>query len=437
MGTAAPQTPRMILYILPLLFYSVSGQGIFNVVRFPNTACGSANNFNGTCYTASECSALGGSSSGSCASGFGVCCVFSLSCGGRTNANTSYATVSSFSTTSDRDPCTYTYCRCSEDVCKLRIDFETMVIADPVTTISTPAADNLVSPESFSLGDCLTDTLTVSVPGMTSPPVICGYNTGQHMFVPACPSCVTITLDIDTGTTTTRNWQIKVTQYECGNQMAPEEECLQYHTADTGIIANFNWDSSQTTSASVLDQVHLSDQYYNICIGRGRGYCSICYSPRITGEAGGAASFGLTACNPANAGDGNAGSCQANVGSFCTGYSKANQALAGNNAGTIGLGDYLNIPNLQLAPGTAATISGIDKICGGVLHGTNAAIAPQQTICSFDTPFRVGVHFDSDDIVGQKNDNAAFDHLENMVQADGLAGKGHTGFQLDYWQNTC
>ena len=41
-----------------------------------------------------------------------------------------------------------------------RIDFETMVIADPVTTISTPAADNLVSPESFTLGDCLTDTLT-------------------------------------------------------------------------------------------------------------------------------------------------------------------------------------------------------------------------------------------------------------------------------------
>ena len=35
-----------------------------------------------------------------------------------------------------------------------------MVIADPVTTISTPAADNLVSPESFTLGDCLTDTLT-------------------------------------------------------------------------------------------------------------------------------------------------------------------------------------------------------------------------------------------------------------------------------------
>ena len=77
------------------------------------------------------------------------------------------------------------------------------------------------------------------------------------------------------------------------------------------------------------------------------------------------------------------------------------------------------------------------RICGGVLQGANAQAAPQTTICSWDTPFRVGVHFDSDDIVGRKDDNAAFDHLENMVQADGLSGVGYTGFQLDYWQNTC
>ena len=35
-----------------------------------------------------------------------------------------------------------------------------MVIADPVSTIPAAAADNLVVAESFSLGDCLTDTLT-------------------------------------------------------------------------------------------------------------------------------------------------------------------------------------------------------------------------------------------------------------------------------------
>ena len=75
----------------------------------------------------------------------------------------------------------------------------------------------------------------VGSPGYTSPPIICGYNTGQHMWVPASDSCVTLTLDIDTATTTTtRKWNIKVTQYECGNLMAPEESCLQYHTATAG-----------------------------------------------------------------------------------------------------------------------------------------------------------------------------------------------------------
>ena len=78
--------------------------------------------------------------------------------------------------------------------------------------------------------------MIVSIPGFGPPPIICGYNTGQHMWVPASDSCVTLTLDIDTATTTTtRKWNIKVTQYECGNLMAPEQNCLQYHTAQTGL----------------------------------------------------------------------------------------------------------------------------------------------------------------------------------------------------------
>ena len=82
------------------------------------------------------------------------------------------------------------------------------------------------------------------------------------------------------------------------------------------------------------------------------------------------------------------------------------------------------------------------RICGAIFRGDNNDVAPQMTVCSFDTPFRVGVHFDSDDIVGRKDDFAAFDHLENMHQSlaaagDGLSGVGYSGFQLDYWQNLC
>merc|ERR1719422_2088736 len=418
----------MILYILPLLFYSVSGQGIFNVVRFPNEACGSADNFNGTCYTASECSALGGSSSGTCASGFGVCCVFSLACGTKTSANTSYATMTSFSTTNDRDPCTYTYCKNSDDVCKLRIDFETMVIADPFTI--TPATAGETDLNGFSVGDCLTDTLTIGVPGMTSPPVICGYNTGQHMYVPACPSCVTITLDIDTATSATRNWQIKVTQYECGSLMAPEENCLQWHTETSGTFATFNWDTTQTAATSVPNQFHLSDQYYDICFRRTRGYCSICFSPQIVGAAAGqATSYGISSCNIATE-----PACNSALGTVCTAINSVLAAGTTDNAATRGLGDYLTILNMQDDPGAALTVSKFNTICGAVWNSANNN-AGLDTICTWTTPFRVGVHFDSDEILGDTDTGNVWDNMENRTPANGVAGFGTSGFQLAYWQN--
>ena len=85
------------------------------------------------------------------------------------------------------------------------------------------------------MGACQTDTLTVTNPGGSTPPTICGYNTGQHMWVPASDQCNTITIDIDTGSTgTTRQWDIKVSQYECGSLAAPTNDCLQYHTAASG-----------------------------------------------------------------------------------------------------------------------------------------------------------------------------------------------------------
>merc|ERR1712176_1550660 len=266
---------------------SAKSLSVFNVVTFPNSACGASNGYNGTCYTSSECSSLGGTASGTCASSFGVCCVFSIACGGSSSANNSYAVISSYSTSTDSDPCTYTFCPTNTDVCKLRIDFDTMVLTAPATVTSATAA------VSITVGDCIYDTLTVSNPGGAVPPTICGYNTGQHMFVPASSQCNQINIDIDTlTTTTTRKWQIKVTQYECGNMMAPEQDCLQSLTATSGTIASFNWDTSSSTASQT--QYHLSSQYYDICIRRARSYCSICYSPQIY-SATAVSSYGLGA----------------------------------------------------------------------------------------------------------------------------------------------
>lgn len=46
---------------------------VLSVVRIANRGCGGGDN-SGTCYTASECLQRGGTSIGSCARGFGVCC---------------------------------------------------------------------------------------------------------------------------------------------------------------------------------------------------------------------------------------------------------------------------------------------------------------------------------------------------------------------------
>ena len=94
-----------------------------------------------------------------------------------------------------------------------------------------------------------------------------------------------------------------------------------------------------------------------------------------------------------------------------------------------------DILNLQPTIGAAGTVSGINRICGGVWNAITNNGAPA-TACTFSTPFRVGVHFDSDEILGA-NDGNIYDNAENRFPANGLAGLGYQGFQLAYWQNTC
>jgi len=392
---------------------------VFNVVTFPNVACGASTGYNGTCYTASECTSKGGTASGTCASSFGVCCVFNLACGASTTQNNTYAIISSYSTSSDADPCSYTVCKQNADVCKLRIDFDIMVLANPYST-TTAAADGP------KVGDCFYDTLTVSNPGGTSPPIICGYNTGQHMFVPASAACNTINIDVDTGTTTTtRKWQIKVTQFECGNQMAPEMDCLQYFTAQTGTIATFNWDTTATTVAST--QVHLSNQYYDICFRRVRSYCSLCLSPQISSTiAKIASSYGLST-----------GSTEATVksafGTTCTGVTTQPAKAA--------YGDYIEIANLQPSIGTTGTITTASRLCGTVFAAPATATIAGATACTWAKPFKIGVHFDEgESLVATEQAAKKFNLGENIGStniAAGGDGYGYSGFWLAYWMNAC
>ena len=101
----------------------------FTVVRFPNNACTGTNNLNGTCYSAEECESKTGSSAGACAGGYGVCCIFQLSCGQTTSGNCSYFQ----SNGQEVGQCRLMVCPCSNDICQLRLDFQSFVINLPVT----------------------------------------------------------------------------------------------------------------------------------------------------------------------------------------------------------------------------------------------------------------------------------------------------------------
>ena len=132
-----------------------------------------------------------------------------------------------------------------------------------------------------------------------------------------------------------------MTQYECGNLMSPEQNCLQYHTAGSGNFASFNWDTSSSTASTT--QYHLSDQRYDICIRRASGKCSLCLSPYIhSSSTGTATSFGLGAgsSDPTQTGA---------IGSQCSGIT--------TQPGAAGFGDYIEVINLQPGTGTSGTMS--------------------------------------------------------------------------------
>ena len=180
-------------------------------MSFKNDPCTSGTGNNGTCYSSSDCNRLGGTASGSCASGFGVCCLckyhrsfvkcidplllgcvysspcgagitqpwenpsfgylllcalrFSVTktCGESTSNNCTYFQNSGYpSTYSSVGSCQLTVNKCSSNVCQLRLDFDNMVLAQPEST------DH----------QCQDDQFIVS--GGSPIPAICGTNTGIH-----------------------------------------------------------------------------------------------------------------------------------------------------------------------------------------------------------------------------------------------------------------
>ena len=62
-----------------------------------------------------------------------------LSCGGSSSENNTYI-VQSSTTTAPATPCTYKICPCSTDICRIRYDFTTNVLANQVTSSADAAS---------------------------------------------------------------------------------------------------------------------------------------------------------------------------------------------------------------------------------------------------------------------------------------------------------
>jgi hypothetical protein len=249
---------------------------LFNVVQFQNSACtsqlslnlvtttsttsantGTTTNRAGTCFAASQCASKGGQVSGSCAAGFGVCCVF-VSTGGAVNQNCTFLQNPGFpSSYTGTGNVQYTLNKCNNNVCAFRLDFEAFMTAGPVGTVQAG-------------GGVCQDSLTFQTTAVGNYPTICGSNAGQHIYLdPGQNTGDTATVNFAfTGASTTRTWDIKVTQVACGIN-TPPNGCFQYYTGTSGTISTFNFANAASTITANLQ--------YNTCIRQAPGFCCVKY----------------------------------------------------------------------------------------------------------------------------------------------------------------
>jgi len=344
---------------------------LFSVVQFPNSVCTTATSgIYGTCITASECTTRGGSKSGNCASGFGVCCLVATStCAGTITYNNTYIQNPGFPsayTPSSSGTCTFTVNKVSSDVCQLRFDFQTF-------TGFTVAAS--------TSGAC-TDSFAVTGQTGKAPPTICGTNTGYHMYAEiGADTSDTSTVTITYGGTTSTQFNIFVQQIECTATYRAPTDCVQYYTGSTGTVQSFGWAGGQL----------LAGMDYRVCIREELNSCSISWKT-TTGTTIDA--FAMLTPNAA---------------------APAATAITGACLTTDGLG--VVIPELS-STGTAAIAAAttsegfLGAHCGGIFGIATATIAGS-TLVSARKPYHLHVFVKSPITLVDPSTGFSLDYSQN------------------------
>jgi len=195
-----------------------------------------------------------------------------------------------------------------DSICSIRLDLTTFVITGPstVTTIQirrkfgSPVMDltdgaNQDNMGSSFTGSCLLDTFyATSASPSSSPPVICGTATGEHMYLEAdsdhgnyldfyfADAVSSSAAAWPRGVTAlaSRSWDMTITQIECTSKTLPPVGCTKYfyNAAGSATLRSSNW---QTTTT----QNHLGMQHDRYCVRRERGMCVGCFAAADTSFA--------------------------------------------------------------------------------------------------------------------------------------------------------
>jgi len=345
---------------------------VFNIVKFENGVCNGTDNKYGTCYTEDECEDKGGKASGSCAEGYGVCCVFTAGCGDTIGENSTYFESNGASI----GACNTKVCKCNSNICQMRLDFTTFVIDEPTTATTTVSKTlfGLADPaaggdEMTGRGRCDTDSFAVSVAGGSSSPVICGTNTGQHMYIDVPTDCALLSFHLADGVSTTRQWAIEVTQFSCDYENLAPQGCLQYHFGNSGAgnVESFNFNAG--------NGIHLANQNQMICVRREANMCKICWAPAAAGDFSlsmGTAAVGTTVA--------------------AAGHNGAVCGYGADGKGAMGY-DHVIIPQPENTASPAVAGPGTSKFCGSTLALATAADMTVDkaaaTVCSKSVPFNI------------------------------------------------
>lgn len=218
------------------------------VVRLSNELCTAPDGTSGTCVGRLECAKQGGTVSGVCGKGFGVCCVTKVPENGVIRANNTLILKETFN---DGVDISYTVAKVNDDICQYRIDVKELTL-DAVG----------------EAGDCFQDYFKVNQDTKFSK--VCGKTIDVHYYFDVTAQYTIFTFHTSEAVSLDRRWEMYVSQYTC--DMGAPQGCGQWYWGTSGTINMWN-----NIDPNNDKWYYVDDQEYAICVRTEATYCSVSY----------------------------------------------------------------------------------------------------------------------------------------------------------------